>query len=272
MARLVLVSAICSLCASAAAHAEVFRYKFHPGQVISSRLSLAGATMAGQTAGQMTRMQFRTSSKQVQRVQYVSGGVVSLEVTDLPGTYTMSSGGQTQSSKGTATKTLIRLTERGKFISRKSLSGGSEQAGASQLDGLDAVFGLNFPAHDIKPGDTWDDTITVGEGLRAKKVHVTWKYLSRETFRARDCARIHASVSVPLDTGELSQPGMPATQGRISGTVVTYFDPKVGQEIYSSGSIVVQAKADLSGVSPEAGEIATVSKINLVQSLLAGGR
>ena len=272
MARLVVVSAICSLCVGAAARAEVFRYKFHPGQVISSRLSMAGATMAGQTAGQMTRMQFRTSGKQLQRVQSISDGVVSLEVTDLPGTSTVSSGGQTQSSRGTSSKTLIRLTERGKFISRKSLTSGSEQAGASQLDGLDAVFGLNFPARDLKPGDTWDDTLTIGEGLRAKKVHVTWKYVSREAFRGRDCAKIHISVSVPLDAGELSQPGMPATQGRISGTVTTYFDPKLGQEVYSSGSVVIQAKADLSGVSPEAGEIATVSKINLVQSLVAGGR
>jgi hypothetical protein len=268
MARAVWCTALCSLCISAGARAETLRYKFRSGQVITSRTSAAGATMMGQTAGQMNRMQFRSTGKQVERVQSVGGGVVALEVTDLPGTSTVNSGGRSETTKGTATKSLIRMTERGKFLSRKNLSARGETGGSGQLEGLDAVFGLNFPERDLKPGDTWEDTITAGEGSNGQKVHVTWKYLSRETFRGRECAKISTTLSLVLDPGESAQPGLPATQGRVSGTVTTYFDPKAGQEVYSSGSIVVQAKADLSAIAQEAGELATVSKINLVQSLL----
>jgi hypothetical protein len=272
MARVVLCFALLSLSIAAGARAEVLRYKFHAGQVLGSRTSVAGATMTGQTAGEMTRMQFRSTGKQLERVQSLGGGVVALEVTDLPGTYTVNSAGQTQTTKGTTSKSLIRMTERGKFLSRRSLGARGEAGGAGQLQGLDAVFGLNFPERDLKPGDTWEDTITAGEGTGGAKVHVTWKYLSRETFRGRECAKISTTLSMPLDSGAAAQPGLPATLGRVTGTVTTYFDPKAGQEVYSSGSIVIQAKADLSAIAQEAGELATVSKINLVQSLVTGGK
>ncbi len=232
---------------------------------------MAGAAMVGQTSGKMTRMSFRSTGTQLETVRSVAAGVVTLEITDLPATMTMSAGDQARSTRRTASRSVVRMTDRGRFLSRKSLTP-SADGGGGDMDSLDALFGLNFPERDLKPGDTWEDTLSVGEGARAKQVHVTWKYLARVTFRGRDCARISATMSLPMSAQDSGIPGAPPSQGRISGSVVTYFDPKSGQEVYSSGSVAMVAKADLTALSQEAGEVATVTKINLVQSLLSTGR
>lgn len=252
----------------AGARAEKFRYKYQPGQVVQYQASMAGASMMGQTSAQMMKASFRLVMRHTQRVRSVSGGVVTLEIRDLPVSGTMTSMGRTEKYTREATTSIVRLTQRGRFLSRKSSTDAKKGEGPSTTDGLDALYGLNFPDRDLKPGDTWEDTLTVGTGAAAQKVRVKSRYVGPVSFRGKACAKFTTTLATNLlPDGEESAEAVPGAQGRMTGTLTTYFDPVRGLEIYSSGSVVMLARADLGQVSPEAGEIATVTKINVVQSL-----
>ena len=269
LARPPVFALILALSAAAPARADKFRYRFVPGQVIQSRASLAGASMTGQPGGQMMKSRFRMVVRQIQRVRSVAGGVATLEITDVPVSSSVEGLGRRDNSLGKPTKSLVRVTERGRFLSRKSLSGGPD--GGSGLEGADALYGLNFPDRDLKPGDTWEDTIPVGTGAEAQQVRMTCRFVGRENFRGKSCARFSSAISLPLSAGGMPS-GMPAPQGRLSGTVTTYFDPKAGVEVYSSGALVMTARADLTSVRPDAGEFVSVTKMNMVQALQPGPR
>lgn len=249
----------------AAAHAERLRYRFRTGQTIEYRANLAGATMLGQTGGQMARMQFRMTARQLQRVRSLSGGTVVLDVVEstLSGKMTMS--GKTEPMDRAPNRSVVRMTERGRFLDRKGQGEPGEEAGASGIDGADVLFGLNFPDRDVKPGDTWQDTFEIGSKAAPQRVRGTWKYVAREVFRGRPCAKITTVLSMPMTGGDTELGVGLSERGKMSATMTTYFDPKEGIEIYSSGSLVTTSKADLTSLSPEAGELANVTKINLIQ-------
>jgi hypothetical protein len=263
----------------AAAGAEQFKYRYRPGQVIEYRASMAGAAMMGPTGAQMLKTQFRMTVKQSQRVRSVAGGVMTLEVTDTPVSGSMNVAGSSEAVPKTPTKTLVRMTERGRFLGKKTLTRDPEAGAASPLDGTDVLYGLNFPNRDIKPGDTWQDTINVGTAEKPQRVQVTWRYVGKEAFRGRNCIKVSTTISMPMTPGAAAAGGAPdpaepnpfGAQGKLSGSVLTYFDPQAGVEVYSTGSITMVARADLSGLSPETGEFASVMKINLVQSLVPAG-
>lgn len=255
------------LSSASAARAERLRYRFRAGQTFQYRASLAGATMLGQTGGQMARMQFRMTSLQRQRVRSVSGGTVLLEVVETTLSGKMTMGGKTESMARTPNRSVVRMTERGRFLERKSQGEATEEGGASGVEGADVLFGLNFPDRDLKPGDTWQDTFVLGSKAQPQRVRATWKYVARELFQGKPCARITTVLSMPM-TGDEADVGLGAgfaQQGKMSATMTTYFDPKAGVEVYSSGSLITVSKADLTSLSPEAGELANVTKINLIQ-------
>ncbi|MGV3721876.1 MAG: hypothetical protein ACO1SX_13265, partial [Actinomycetota bacterium] len=86
-----------ALCLPAgAARAERLQYRFRPGQVVEFRANLAGAALLGQTGGSMMKMQFRSGVRQTQRVRSVSGGVVTLDVTETALSGKMMVGGKTE--------------------------------------------------------------------------------------------------------------------------------------------------------------------------------
>lgn len=247
------------------ARAERLRYRFRPGQTIQYRANLAGATMLGQTGGQMARMQFRMTARQVQRVRSISGGTVVLEVVETTLSGKMTMGGKTEPMERAPNRSVVRMTERGRFLDRKGQGDPAEEGGASGIDGADVLFGLNFPDRDLKPGDSWQDTFVIGSKTEPQRVRATWKYVSREVFQGRPCVKITTTLSMPMSGGDTELgPGF-AQQGKMSATMTTYFDPKEGLEIYSSGSLVTASKADLTSLSPEAGELANATKINLIQ-------
>jgi hypothetical protein len=256
----------------AAARAEKFRYKYRPGQTVQYRANMAGASMMGQNGGQMVKASYRTNMRHTQRVRSVAGGVVTLEIVDVPVSGTMTAMGRTERYKQSTTRSLVKLTERGRFVSRKTLSG-DEEKGSSPTDSLDALYGLNFPERDLKPGDTWEDTFTLGQASAPQTVKVRSRYVGPVVFRGKPCAKFTTTLATSM-TEEAADTGAgegPVPQGRMKGTLTTYFDPAAGLEVYSSGSIVMVAKADLSQVSADAGEFASVMKINVVQSLASAG-
>lgn len=270
--RLFAITLLAALAFPAAGHAEVFRYKYRPGQVVLNRVNMAGASMAGPPGGAMVKAQFRMSVRQTQRVRSVGGGIVTLEVAETTVSGQTTSNGKTESVEKSTTRSLVRMTERGRFLSRTPVGEQAKDEESSEIEGTDALFGLNFPARNVTPGERWADTITVPAVGGARKVQVTTHYVGREKFRGRNCARFSSVLSLPMTAGaETGAPEGVAAQGKISATVTTYFDPEAGVEVYSSGSLVLLARADLSKVSPEAGELATVSKINMIQSLAGSG-
>ncbi len=259
-----------------AARAEQFRYLYRPGQTVRTRANLAGAMMVGQASGSLMKAQFRMSLRQTQRVVSVSGGIVSLEITDVPISGKMIAMGRTESyDNRTPTRYLVRMTPRGRFISRKTVSGDDSSSQVSGMEGADALYGLNFPERDLKPGDTWEDTLTVGDPAYRKKVRMSCRYVGRETFRGRACAKFTTTLAM-LTGADASGAGasLPGSEGKMTGTVTTWFDPKAGLEVYSSGSLSVVERADLTSISAQAGELVNVSKINMIQALVgsAGGR
>jgi hypothetical protein len=266
---LLLTACVCAL--SSRAGAEVFHYRFAPGSVVQNRISLAGASLTG-PSGQLAKSQFRTQLRQVQRVRSLAGGVATLEVLEAPVKSVTIAAGQTNTSKGSSTRSLVKITDRGRFLGREHVGGEEQQS--DPMDGVDALYGLNFPARDVKPGDTWTDVIPVGEGNDARKVTVTTRYVGKETVRGRNCAKFSTRFTMPLLTPSESAAlqGGPPLAGKLTGTVTTYFDPAAGVEVYSSGSVSMAMKADLSSLSAEAGELATVTRINVIQQLAAGKR
>lgn len=264
-----------------AARAEKFKYGFRPGQVIESRAGMAGASIMGPSGGDLLKMQFRVSIKQTLRVLSVAGGVVTLEVTDKPLAGKMTAMGRTQDYDRTTTKSVVRITQRGKFLSRKEVPAPGTpafaveaEAGApDEMDGADALFGLNFPDRDLKPGDTWRDTITVGSRESPTKVLMTCRYVGRETVFGRKCAKFTSTVThAPADEDPaLAVPGL-ETQGRFTASQTCYFDPAAGIEVYSSGWMTTTMRTDFSALSPEGGELVSATRINVVQYLASAAR
>lgn len=249
------------------AHAERFQYRFKAGQVIEFRANLAGAAMLGQTGGSMMKMQFRSGVRQTQRVRSVSGGVATLDVMETALSGKMVMGGKTEPMVPPPNRSLVRMTERGRFISRQPLTGVPGEGGVG-IEGADVTFGLNFPARDLKPGDTWQDTFEVGEGTERKRVHGAWKYEAREKFRGRDCIRVSTVLTMKMSGAADGTTGeAPLERGGMTARMTTYFDPKDGTEVYSSGYLTLTSRLDLGAISPEAGELANVTKINMIQWL-----
>lgn len=263
-----LVLGIALLVLAGPARAERFKYIWKPGMVQQHRISMAAATMMG-PSGQLTRTQFRSVTRQVTRVRAVANGVASLEVADTPVSGVTITAGRREEARSTPGRSLIRITERGRFLSRKRLAGDDDSG--TPLDGVDALYGLNFPARDLKPGDSWTDVITVGTGAQQRKVTVTTRYVKKETFAGRPCARFSTTLSMPLlnEAEKAALQGGPAPAGRLTGALTTYFDPARGREVYSSGWVAMIMKADLSALSPEAGELGTATKINVIQRLVS---
>jgi hypothetical protein len=260
-----------ALAAATPAYAERFRYRFRPGQVIQNRVNLAGATVMGPSGGSMVKMQFRAAMRQTQRVRSVGGGMVTLEIKETPVSGKVTAFGQTEPYNQPARTVLVKLTERGRVVSRKEVSKASSTSAVSGMDGTDALYGLNFPDRDLKPGDTWEDTLTLGKEGSPQPVRMSSKYLGRAVFRGRNCAKFVTTLTMPLNMGEEAATEKAAgAAGKLTARVTTYFDPQAGVEVYSSGSFVVTARADISAVSTDTGEIVTASKINFIQSLATG--
>jgi hypothetical protein len=265
--------AFAALSVPTAARAERLRYQFRPGQNLQYRANLAGATMLGRTGGKMARMQFRMNARQLQRVRSVSGGVVVLDVVETTLSGKMTLGGKTEAMPRTPNRSVVRMTARGRFLERKGSNEADEAGeagGAAGVEGADVLFGLNFPDRDLKPGDTWQDTFVLGSKAQPRRVRATWKYVAREVFQGRSCAKITTVLSMPMSDSDPELGAAFMQQGKMSATMTTYFDPKAGVEVYSSGSLITASKADLSSLSPEAGELANVTKINLIQWYVPG--
>lgn len=269
--RCALLLTLVPLLTATAARAERFRYKLRPEQTLRNRISVAAASLSTRGEAQPVKMQFRSQVLQTQRVRASGNGQVTVQVSELTQSGQMTVMGRTQSLRERRPETyVVRMTDRGKFLSRSSAGEGTSMPG---LEAMDALFGLAFPDQDLKPGDTWQETVQVRSDLGPRTVRLTGKYVGRETFRSRQCARFQLSLTMPFalgPKGDADTAGL-APEGQVTATVTCLFDPEAGHEVYSSGTATVLARLDLSSLGPDAGEMANVFKLNFVQSLQEGG-
>lgn len=236
--------------------------------------------MIGQRGGSLAKMRFQVTARQTLRVVSVASGVVTLEATDTPVSGQMTAMGRTEQYPRTPTRYVVRMTERGKFLSRKPVGATASAAaqpdptgGDTTMEAVDAFFGLSFPDRDLKPGDTWEETVAVGDTAKPRTVQLRSRYVGRELFRGRACAKF-TSVATMSATETIGAPqpgavsegeGTVATHGRMTANLTTYFDPVTGLEIYQRATLTVLSRTDLSGFSPGAGEFVSISRINSVQ-------
>jgi hypothetical protein len=266
------------------AFAERFSYKYRQGQVLSTRAKLAGASMIGQRGGAMARMRFRVTVRQTVRVASVGSGIITLEVTETPVAGQMTAMGRTEPYPRTVTRSLIRMTERGKFLDRKELGPRQPAEGEDKddrgMEAADAFFGLSFPDRELNPGDVWEETVQVGDAAQPRAVHLRSRYVGREMFRGRSCIKITSVASMTASEttgapppGAVSESeGGVAMRGKMTAALTTYFDPVAGVEVYQRATLTLVTRTDLSGLSPDAGEFVSVSRINSVQGQEATGR
>ncbi len=273
MARLrcALLPALVTLLMASAARAERFQYKLRPEQTLRNRISVAAASLSTRGEAEPVKMQFRTQVLQTQRVRASGNGQVTVHVSELTQSGQMTLMGRTQSLRERRPETyVVRMTDRGKFLSRTTAGEGASMPG---LEAMDALFGLAFPDQDLKPGDTWQENVQVRSDLGPRVVRLTGKYVGRETFRGRQCARFQLSLTMPIalgPKGDADTTGL-APEGQVTAAVTCLFDPAAGHEVYSSGTATVLTRLDLSSLGPDAGEMANVFRLNFVQSLQEGG-
>jgi hypothetical protein len=250
-----------------ASEGERFRYRLRPGQVTESRIHLASAALTGPTTSELMRTQLRVTMAQRQEVRAVQGDVATLVVVERPTSGSLTAFGRTEPYARDPIRSVVRLSDRGRFLSRQTV--GEEPPGPDGLDALDALYGLAFPPHPIRPGDSWDDRFRVGSGAATREVRVTGRYVGRERFRGRYCARFVRRLTAPLPPT-----GVPGTapRGQVIATAETYFDPSAGEEVYSSTEVTVVLRAALDII--EEAEFVNVVRMNIIQvasSLTASG-
>jgi len=254
--------AVAVLGSAGPAAAEQFRYKFKAGQRRETRVSVAGASLMDQ-GDEQVKMHFRAVVRQVARVRSVAGGVATLDTVVAPISGRMTVGDETLPVPGGGTtRSTTRVSDRGRQLGR---SGAPTGGTGSPLDVVDSMYGIIFPARDLKPGDTWTETITAdGERLTA-----TFKYEAKETVFGRACARITTQFTLPSSASpSLGGPeGLPGSSNRGTVRLTTYFDPVAGEDVYSSGVVTLMSRVDLTSLNPDAGTFSTVMRINYVQSL-----
>jgi hypothetical protein len=280
------------------AQAIQLRYKFRKGDVSTYRtmVAAAGRSETPFTPAAM-KMQMTVDVLSTQRVLSVApNGTAQIESKNLSGTMRMTNSGKTETSKVPPERTIYTLTDRGRLLryrdlatngkagdatSERSAPGGSAADGAAtgleNTDQLKALYGLNFPARDLKPGDTWnaESKVDIGSG-QSVLVKIASRFLALTSFQGRRCAKILTAFEMPMappgGAGEAEGVSM-TSDGKVTGQITSFFDIAEGREVYTDGSVAMLMKMQMSAPLDPSGavqtvEMNTVFKMNLRQVLV----
>jgi hypothetical protein len=278
------------IAAAREAGAIQLRYRFVRGEVATYRTMVAAAGQNRSTFSETPmRMQMTADVLSTQRVLNVGAdGTAQVESKDVSGTMRSTAFGRTQTTRAPKETTIYTVSNRGRVLRYRELrptrprtpdeDPSRGEGKSSQSDPLKALFGLNFPARDLKPGDTWNDENKVETGGgKSVVVKIASRFVELTRFRGRRCAKITSSFEMPSPPEESpfpEEPGVSVSQdGKVTGQITTYFDVEEGREIYSDGSIIMLTKMRMSGGAdptgaPESAELSSVFKMNLRQVLV----
>lgn len=281
--------------AAAPAQAIRLRYKFRKGEVSTYRTLVAAAAQTETPlASRPMRLQMRVDVISIQRVLSVApDGTARIESRNLSGTSRVTSMGKTETTQAPPERTVYTLTDRGRVLRYRELPDPKVRAKADrqaregpnpspfeESDPFKALYGLNFPDRDLKPGESWStqSEVEVGPG-RTVVIKIASRFLGLVTFRGRRCAKIETAFEMPTEPQE----GVPtppdaegvsfSQDGRVTGRLTSFFDVAEGREIYTDGSVALvmkmkmSAPADPSGAM-ETAEMNSVMKMNLRQVFL----
>jgi len=314
LAALLAASTLASLAATPA-EAIRLRYRFRKGEVATYRTLVAAAAQSDTPfSAEPMRMQMRVDVLSRQRVLSVTpGGTAQVESRNLSGSTRITAMGKTQTTKAEPEVTIFTLTDRGRVIRYREVPTGrargapppeapvdpvlgaapvGEGTGFGDSDPLKALYGLNFPERDLKPGDTWtaQSPVEMAPG-RKVVIRIASRFVGMTRFRGRQCARIVTSFEMPTEPeggdGAPDAEGFSfSQQGRVTGQLTSFFDVAEGREVYTDGTVVMimrmkmGAPSDPSGAM-ETAEMNSVMKMNVRQVFLkatvpgvraAGGR
>jgi hypothetical protein len=299
---------------AAPAEAIRLRYRFRKGEVATYRtLAAAAAQSDTPLTAEPMRMQMRVDVISRQRVLSVSPtGTAQIESRNLSGTTRMTAMGKTQTTKADPEVTVYTLTDRGRVIRYREVptrraagatpdtvidpvlgaAPGSGEGAFGDSDPLKALYGLNFPDRDLKPGDVWtaQSPVEVASG-RKVVIRISSRFVGMTRYRGRECARIVTSFEMPTEPAEAGgatdADGFSFSQeGRITGQITSYFDVAEGREVYTDGAVAMIMRMKMGAPSHESGaaetaEMNSVMKMNIRQVFLkatvpgertAGGR
>lgn len=290
---------------AAPAEAVRLRYRFRKGEVATYRTFAAAAAQSETPfATAPMRMQMRVEVLSRQRVLSVAPtGTAQIESRNLSGATRMTAMGKTQTTPASPETTIFTLTDRGRVIRYREVSNPASRPGAvpaspvdpvlgaapegetggfGDSDPLKALYGLNFPDRDLKPGDTWkaNTPVEMAPG-RSVLIRIASRFVGMTRHRGRECAKIVTAFDMP--TGPAPASGAVTTdaetdapyseQGRITGQITSYFDIAAGREIYTDGVVAMRMSMKMAAPAGPSGETETaemksVMKMNVRQVFL----
>jgi len=206
----------------AAAQAVMLRYAPKVGTKVSydhAVTSTSDATVAGQTMHVDSTMHM--TATYTAKAQTPKGTRVEVAMRDGSMTLTMPGAETPRTQKIPDMTTTMLIDDRGQMQQAKT-SGEDQQASAMSDDLLSNLSGFSmFPKTEVKPGDTWSDTLetkAMGKAGAAVKVAFTCTLLELSTYQGRQCAKIRTTFK-----GTTTATGMPGT-GNLQGSALQYYD------------------------------------------------
>jgi hypothetical protein len=260
------------------ASAIVLQHKGTAGEKFTEKLGFTGTKiMTNLATGEKKRIQLSGSSTGVTRVVSVSPRELELEVTTLSGEITTTTSGRRQTRPVKKSKHWMRITLQGKVLERKPKKTEEElDTGARVLRALAEASDL--PKGNINVGDVWQTSLPVREPGRSKPIHITLesKLLGMVEFKGHSCAKISSTfqtwVNSRYDDSKILPAGVSADMsGKMSGVMTNYFDPKLGREVYSEGTLQSNLITTVRMQGPSQ-QIKTQAKLSLKSFLVEPAR
>lgn len=275
MVRKGLVSLVCigvALLACSRAGAVVLRYNPKPGATFKYKESMKGAgEMTMPMSPEPMRMQMEERSLSSIKVLSVGPEAIQLEHTVLSGTLKLTMQGElAESEKLPKSRTMFKLTPRGKVLEARIVEGEKEAKAEEPfpgamgfLQGMGQLSFVPFPEGDVKPGDKWSETVVIpapAKDMPSFSASYNCELLELLTYRGRRCAKIRTSVDIPMPltdwmaklVGEESEAPVAAEgDGKISVSYIWYFDRENSVDVSSEGSGAVAMKMTMG--DPESG-------------------
>jgi len=204
---------------SVAAQAVMLRYTPKVGAKVSydeTQTSTTDATMAGKPVHSQTTMHMTVTY--TVKAKAPKGVRAEMAMRNASMSMTMPGAKQPMTQKMPDTTTAMVIDERG-HIEREKTGGKGPQAMGAGDDPLTAVIGFSLlPNKEVKPGETWTDTLESKSAGMAPGMKVTFtsRLVELTTYQGRRCAKLNTTLKGTISGG--------MGPGTIQGQGTEYYD------------------------------------------------
>lgn len=260
-----LIVSMCVLLAPMHAGAVTLRYQTEKGSVVHQDESFSATLRVTNTADkqqtQVHQLFLRAGYSEIVSKTTEHGVVSSLRTLDKGNISFRPVGSITLNRHLLSTRQMmVRTSDRGKILSvRHSTRPVPADEGFNTRYGiLEAIVAhLPFPSRDLKPGDTWNDSIVLPDfwGGRPGKVTLNARLLGVGVYKGRSCAHIRAFFTIPVDMKgtdfvvSLPLSEHPNADSRVMGILTTtleyQFDYKNNVLVSVAGPVTLSATLPL---------------------------